>query len=270
MKLEIERLKANLSAAERDRALVSVSIIPATVDPNRLLDDSYLFRLSKSADNLAFLGHSAFEDSVIASIGLDTTESCIDFWNLHMFGDTCLGAGCEVCYESEQNAGVSSSVTSSESKLSFFVCTLCGKKACKVCCAGKGAALLSGFNSKETKNLSGPSSQSPLSHGRGEGSVCFSSRSDGFICRLCCKEEVCHALYVDYVRVLTSLRRQNRADFAAFEALNQLVGSEASNFSHRWERANNWLRNMLNGEESLAEFPNASLLYSVLFSILKF
>ncbi|CAA7401353.1 unnamed protein product [Spirodela intermedia] len=263
MKLEIERLKANVSAAERDRALVAVGIIPATVDPNRLLDDSYLFRLSKLADSLAFLGHSAFEDTVIGSIGLDTIETCIDFWNLHMFEDTCVGAGCEVCYETEQNAGLPSSVSSCQSKPSLFVCTLCGKKACKVCCAGKGAALLSGFNSKETKNLPGPSSQSPLSHGRGEVSLCFSSRSDGFICRLCCKEEVSHALYVDYVRVLTSLRRQNRANFAAFEALNQLVGSETNKFSHQSERANNWLRNMLNGEESLAEFPNASLLHSI-------
>ncbi|CAA6664753.1 unnamed protein product [Spirodela intermedia] len=264
MKLDIERLKANLSAAERDRALVAVGIIPATVDPNRLLDDSYLFRLSKLADSLAFLGHSAFEDTVIGSIGLDTIETCIDFWNLHMFEDTCVGAGCEVCYETEQNAGLPSSVSSCQSKPSLFVCTLCGKKACKVCCAGKGAALLSGFNSKETKNLPGPSSQSPLSHGRGEVSLCFSSRSDGFICRLCCKEEVSQALYVDYVRVLTSLRRQNRADFAAFEALNQLVGSETDKFSHQSERANNWLRNMLNGEESLAEFPNASLLHSII------
>lgn len=36
--LEIARLHLGLSAAERDRALLSVGRDPATVDPNRLID----------------------------------------------------------------------------------------------------------------------------------------------------------------------------------------------------------------------------------------
>nr|GFD25634.1 probable phosphoinositide phosphatase SAC9 [Tanacetum cinerariifolium] len=42
MKLEIERLHLNLSAAERDRALLSIGIDPATINPNTLLEESYI------------------------------------------------------------------------------------------------------------------------------------------------------------------------------------------------------------------------------------
>lgn len=48
MKLEIERLQLNLSAAERDRALLSIGTDPASINPNVLLDESYMGRLSSS------------------------------------------------------------------------------------------------------------------------------------------------------------------------------------------------------------------------------
>ena len=244
MNLEIERLQAKVSAAERDRALLSVSVIPSTADPNFLFDEPYLFKLSKLADDLAFVGHSSLEDSIIASTGVENLEPFIDFWNLHKPSATCLGQGCEV-------KALNTALISCQSQPMLFVCSICNKKACMVCCAGRGAALISGFYSKEAKNLSSSS-----------------NGSDGFlICRLCCKEEVNHALYVDYVRVLTSLQRQSRADSAALEALTQLFASKPGKFSHLHEKDESWLRNILNGEESLAEFPDASLLHSVLFKI---
>jgi hypothetical protein len=55
MKLEIKRLRLGLSAAERDQALLSIGVIPATLDPNRSVDYSYLLKLSSLADNLALL-----------------------------------------------------------------------------------------------------------------------------------------------------------------------------------------------------------------------
>lgn len=43
MELEIRRLKFGLSAAQRDRALItSIGRDPATIDPNKLLNSSYL------------------------------------------------------------------------------------------------------------------------------------------------------------------------------------------------------------------------------------
>ncbi|MQL98107.1 hypothetical protein Taro_030802, partial [Colocasia esculenta] len=266
MKLDILRLQVNLSAAERDRALLSISVDPATIDPNRLVDDFYLLRLCKLANNLALLGHAALEDKIIASIGLDATDNDdIDFWNLNVNGETCISTVCEVHYETQSTRKVSSSMHSSKSEPSYVVCSLCSKKACKVCCAGKGAGLLANFMSKETKNLSGASSQSGSSHGGYNGGSSHGSvPPDGFLCKLCCKDEILHALYVDYVRVLTSSRRQDRADSAAHEALNKIIGSEANGNFDASEKSNNRLRKLLNGEESLAEFPCANFLHSEL------
>ncbi|XP_078444918.1 putative phosphoinositide phosphatase SAC9 isoform X2 [Wolffia australiana] len=245
MTLEIERLQVNLSAAERDRALLSVGIIPSTVDPNRSIDMSYLIKLSKLADTLAFVGHTFFEDHIIGATGLEAVETCLDFWNLHEVGSMCMGKHCEVKV-------FSTSATSSESQATFFSCTACGKKACKVCCAGKGAILLSRFSSKDAKNFSGKQTQ-----------FSFTGSDGAAICRLCCPEEVYHSLYVDYVRVLASLRRQSRACKAASKALTLVVGSKTEKRQRESEKAETWLRKLLNGEESLAEFPYAGLLHLI-------
>lgn len=266
MKLEIKRLGAGLSAADRDRALRSVEVNPDTIDPNRLLNDYDLLRLSKLADTLAWLGHSAFEDKIVGSIGLDTADhSGIDFWNLNVNGGYCVGSGCEVHCAAQSAEELPSSKPSNQSKSSLVVCFFCGKKSCAACCAGKGATLLAGYNSRENKRLSGSSSQSGSSHGgRSEGSY-GPVPPDGFICKMCCNEEILYALYVDYVRTLTSLRRRDRADSAASGALAQLVGSgtEAYQSSGEYDRSSKWLRTLLNEKESLAEFPYASFLHSV-------
>lgn len=47
MELEIQRLKLGLSAAQRDRALISIGRDPASIDPNRLLNPSYLFQVRR-------------------------------------------------------------------------------------------------------------------------------------------------------------------------------------------------------------------------------
>lgn len=53
MKLEIERFRLHLSAADRDRALLSIGIDPATINPNLLPEESYLGRLYRVASTLA-------------------------------------------------------------------------------------------------------------------------------------------------------------------------------------------------------------------------
>ncbi|XP_078444731.1 putative phosphoinositide phosphatase SAC9 isoform X2 [Wolffia australiana] len=254
LKLEISRLKAGVSAAERDRALRYLEIDPATVDPNRFLNDFDLIKISRLSDTLSLLGHSLAEDKALASIGLDIADhDAIDFWNLNLGRNGCLGSGCEVHCE-EQFTEKPSSV-----KASTYLCFFCGKRACQVCCAGKGASLLASYISRESRRVSGSSSQSGSSHGSRGGSSPFPITQDGFICKMCCSEEIRYALYVDYARTLISLRRRSRADSAAQGALSQIIGSQ----TERTPDSRQWLRNFLNGEDSLAEFPGATFLNSV-------
>lgn len=278
MKLEIERFRLNLSAAERDRALLSVGIDPATINPNFLLDDSQKGRLCKVANTLALLGQTSLEDKITAAIGLDTTDdNVIDFWNIAGIGESCSGGLCEVHAETKASICTSSSASSAGGSQPVLLCTQCERKVCKVCSAGRGALLLVGSISREV-SYNGVSSQSGSSHG--SQIDCSSNRSvalDGVLCKQCCHEIVLNALILDYVKVLISLRRSARADSAAYKALNQVVGSSKKDHlpertqSFDSQRAFKVLRHLLNGGESLAEFPSASFLHSVLsFSILYF
>ncbi|XP_058105963.1 probable phosphoinositide phosphatase SAC9 isoform X2 [Magnolia sinica] len=271
MKLEVERFRLNLSAAERDRALLSIGTDPATVDPNGLLDDAYMGRLSKVVNILALLGQAAFEDKMTASIGLETVDDdVIDFWNIARIGETCFGSICQVHAEMQPTARVPSGVPSVGDSPLLLVCSSCKRKVCKVCCAGKGAILLADYNSKEVAGFNGFLSQSGgSSHGgQREG---MPVNADGVICKLCCDEVILDALFVDYIRVLSSARRRTRADNAAYKALDQVIGFASSNFisevgrkTHQGVEANkNWFDKLLNGMESLADFPHASLLHSV-------
>lgn len=267
MKLEIERLRLNLSAAERDKALLSISVDPTTIDPNRLLDEMDMVRLCNCAGNLAVLGQTAFEDRINASTGLNIGDSnLIDFWNINEFGDTCIGK-CEVRSEIQPRSSVSN--ISSDSSSLLLECSQCGRKACKVCCAGMGASLLLSCQNKEMKSYNRVSSLSGSNHGGLSDQTCisYSNLDTGFICKSCCSKVVLRALYVDYVRVLSSLRRQARADSAACEAVAQVVGRDLLRTPDSWqdqEIAMRKLKKLLDGEESLAEFPYASLLHEVL------
>ncbi|KAH9782921.1 putative phosphoinositide phosphatase SAC9 [Citrus sinensis] len=74
---------------------------------------------------------------------------------------------------------------------------------------------------------------------------------------------------LDYVRVLISLRRSSRADNAAYNALNEVVGScLKDSLSERIQSSDNVqaaevLHQLCGGQEALAEFPFASFLHSV-------
>lgn len=275
MKLEIERIHLNLSAADRDRVLLSIGIDPASVDPNGLCDDVYMGRLCRIANSLALLGQTAFEDKITASIGLENVDvDAIDFWNITRIGETCFGSTCEVRAEMQSSAPIHSMIPSGGGLQSFYLCSNCKRKACRVCCAGRGANLLATNNSEA--GLNNLSSFSGSSHG-GQRDGSFSNRSaklDGITCKSCCREIVLDALLLDYVRVLSSLRRRARADDAARKALVCVIGlfsrdgiPESKGISNKLqgvEMNRNPLKKLLNGEESLAEFPSASLLYSVM------
>nr|GEU43079.1 hypothetical protein [Tanacetum cinerariifolium] len=55
MKLEIERLRLNLPATESDKALSSIGMDPATIDPNKLVEESSLVHYARHQKHLRFL-----------------------------------------------------------------------------------------------------------------------------------------------------------------------------------------------------------------------
>ncbi|CAK7322473.1 unnamed protein product [Dovyalis caffra] len=251
MRLEIERLRLNLSAAERDRALLSIGIDPATINPNVLMDESYMDRLCKVSNALALLGQASLEDKLNAAIGLGTVDdNVIDFWNVNGLGDHCSGGMCEVRAETAAPPLASSAVPSVGAAKPILLCSKCERKVCKVCCAGRGALLLN--NPREVDSCT-------------NRSVAL----DGVFCKQCCHDIVLHALILDYVRVLISLRRRDRADRAAYKALDQVAGSSLRDFVPEKSQSSNRqqtvrvLHHLLSGLESLAEFPFASFLHSV-------
>ncbi|MCD9646749.1 hypothetical protein HAX54_036906 [Datura stramonium] len=113
------------------------------------------------ANVLALLGQASLEDKITASIGLELADdSTIDFWNIAGIGEGCLGGACQVHYEDGPVLNVPSVSSTSAAAQTSFVCSECKRKACKVCCAGKGALLLAMFNSKEVHSYNGV-----ISHG---------------------------------------------------------------------------------------------------------
>ena len=271
MKLEIERLRLNFSAAERDRALLAVGTDPASINPNLLLDDLYMVRLCKVANSLAMVGQAALEDKITASIGLDTIDdNIIDFWNVPCFGESCSGGSCEVRAENGEMVKVSGAKSSMDSS-KLLLCSHCGRKVCKICCAGRGAVLLANYSTKGSLNSNGVQSRSGSSHG-GQVDIYSNNNyvsSDGAICKQCCNDVVLNALVLDYVRTLLSSRRLTRVDVAASAALDQVLGFTLNNGDAERSKpsgtSSKIMAKLLDGEESLAEFPFSGLLYAVSF-----
>ncbi|KAH9782890.1 putative phosphoinositide phosphatase SAC9 [Citrus sinensis] len=192
MKLEIERLQLNLSAAERDRALLSIGTDRASINPNVLLDESYMGRLCRVATTLALLGQTSLEDKIVGAIGLENSDdSVLDFWNITRIGESCSGGWWRV--------------------------------------QGRGALLFSNYKSRDVTNYNGFSSQSGSSHGsQVDVPTSRSLTLDGVVCKHCCHEIVLDALMLDHVRVLISLRRSSRADNTAYNALNEVETAKDS------------------------------------------
>ncbi|XP_021751810.1 probable phosphoinositide phosphatase SAC9 [Chenopodium quinoa] len=254
MKLEIERLHLNLSAAERDRALLAVGTDPASINPNLLLDDVYMVKLCRVANSLAMVGQAALEDKITKSIGLEKSDDdAIDFWNVSGFGESCVGGVCEVNAENGEAVQISNVKLSADSSKSFL-CSHCGRHVCKICCAGRGASLLASYSTRGSLSCNG-----------GQGRI----GSDGAICKQCCSDVVLNALVLDYVRALLSSRRTTRVGAAAFTALANILGFSLNDGTDEKYKSSDALESskvlgkLLKGEESLAEFPLASLLYSI-------
>ncbi|KAH9782886.1 putative phosphoinositide phosphatase SAC9 [Citrus sinensis] len=264
MKLEIERLQLNLSAAERDRALLSIGTDRASINPNVLLDESYMGRLCRVATTLALLGQTSLEDKIVGAIGLENSDdSVLDFWNITRIGESCS--------ETKVPALASSTATSVGASQSPLLCSQCERKVCKVCCAGRGALLFSNYKSRDVTNYNGFSSQSGSSHGsQVDVPTSRSLTLDGVVCKHCCHEIVLDALMLDHVRVLISLRRSSRADNTAYNALNEVVGScLKDSLSERIQSSDNVqaaevLHQLCGGQESVETAKDSAPILSLL------
>ncbi|KAK4803336.1 hypothetical protein SAY86_001539 [Trapa natans] len=271
LKLEIERLQLNLSAAERDRALLSVGIDPASINPNCLLDESYMIKLWRYANSLALLGQASLEDRITAMIGLENfKDDKVDFWNIAGNGDKCYGGVCQIHFETNGPETHSTNSSLGAALKPNLVCSSCQRKVCKACSAGSGALLITNSNSRNyTGYGSGSSHGGSSQEGPADISTNRSTTLDQIICKKCCPDIVLDALMIDYIRVLISLRRSSRADNAAAVALNQVVGSPMRDYMPKGNQnvdvrhSLKLHRLLLKEEESLAEFPLASLLHSV-------
>ena len=80
MKLEIERLRLNLLAAERDRALLAFGTDPASINLNLLLDDLQMIRLCRITTSLAMVGQAALEDKITKSIDLEKNDDDVIYF----------------------------------------------------------------------------------------------------------------------------------------------------------------------------------------------
>ncbi|KAI4992422.1 hypothetical protein ZWY2020_051839 [Hordeum vulgare] len=89
---------------------------------------------------------------------------------------------------------------------------------------------------------------------------------DSSVCKSCCNEMIKQALYVDYVRFHHSMRRKGRMEKAALKAVNQVCQLEPNRITdsvHNVQSGQRQLKQLLDDEESLAEFPHASFLHTV-------
>lgn len=245
---------------------MSVGIDPASINPNLLLDESYMRRLWRYANSLALLGQASHEDRITAMIGLQNFKgNMVDFWNIAGFGDKCSGGVCQIRFETDGPASYSSTDSSLHVPEPSLVCSSCQRKVCRACSAGRGALLITSNSSRDSMTYDGGSSHgAPV-----DLSTNRSTTLDEITCKKCCPDIVLDALMIDYIRVLISSRRISRADDAAAVALNQVIGSSVRDYIPKVNqtvdvlRALKLQRLLLKGEESLAEFPLASLLHSV-------
>ncbi|KAH7440058.1 hypothetical protein KP509_04G089000 [Ceratopteris richardii] len=240
VELEIIRFGLQLSAAARDRLLLSVGRDPASIDPNRLLPPYYSVQVVQVAMQLAAMNKVAVEDDVLSKIGLSdlAPESSQEKDSLVI---------CEIHGKQEsrklrfhpQTTGVVS-------------CKSCNRKACascRVCKEEAGLAVNSG---------SVPGNPMPA----------FQTLNwNDSICRKCCQQLVTDALLLDHLKNLGSKRRKGMIKEASAKAVLEIYGNNIADFggvlSESFHVQKQQLEALLNGEKSLAQYPGASLLVSV-------
>lgn len=266
--LDIARLRLGLSAAQRDRALLSVGRDPASLDPNRTLTVSDSIPLRVAANQLATLVRVAQEDREVAAfadhgLGIPVPEgsanSSSDNDLIKLQG--CLSRECEV---GRGGLAAGGSVQRGNSPLKR--CEECEKKVCTACLVGPGAGLLKHNRDKKVR-FEAPEAREGGAKAEPKGPPL----QDQILCKKCCPALVRDAVLMERVRKLSAARRRVRLEAEAAQAGAHLHSLSAGS-AVECEAGQGNLRDgrgvaiagvpNLAGE-SLAEYPYAGLLFAV-------
>ncbi|MCO5576196.1 hypothetical protein L7F22_030004 [Adiantum nelumboides] len=238
VELEIIRFGLGLSAAARDHLLISIGKDPASLDPNRLLTPLYSAQIFQAAVQLAAINQVALEDENLARIGLEQlgSESLKDASDI-----------CEVHGKRKSNM-----LRIHVLAKGLASCRICHRKACAACRVCKEEVALAGA----------------FGGVAGTTTPVFQTLSwNDCLCRKCCPQIILDALFLDHLKTLGSERRKDRIKKAAAMAYTELYGEAFSVLPGKhlqdFEIQKKQLEALLQGEKSLAEYPEASLLASV-------
>ncbi|KAL3691590.1 hypothetical protein R1sor_005241 [Riccia sorocarpa] len=253
MELEIARVHLGLSAVDRDRALVSIGRGPATIDPNKLLEPGVMVQVKQAASQLATLIDIDTEDKDLSSLGFNERNSEPDelLENLHCLRVGCLSPSCQINYLKGSRTFQYFERLAKPSNV-LWNCVSCKRKVCAACHSGKGSALL--YNNTLNPATPGGGGGNPKP-ARGPTAV------DAVICKNCSPPDVRETILLERLKSASALRRKTRVKDACLLAVEGVVGldsptKEASSATSEFE-------SLLEGELSLAEFPQAGIISSV-------
>ncbi|OAE30181.1 hypothetical protein AXG93_4295s1360 [Marchantia polymorpha subsp. ruderalis] len=253
MELEIARLHLGLSAAGRDRALVSIGRDPATIDPNRLITTGSMAQVKQAASQLATISEIDTEDRDLSSLGFEETISEPDeiMENLHCLRIGCLSSMCGVAFS---NGNGTFRYFERLAKSSDFLgtCAMCKRRVCAACHAGKGSALLHFNGPNPPGSVAGSGNSKPA---RGPTAV------DAVVCKKCCVPFVRDVILLERVKSVLAARRRSRVNDACTTALQGLAGSLSTD--GKGGSRESVLEICPEGEVSLADFPQAGVISSV-------
>ncbi|KAL2622415.1 hypothetical protein R1flu_002620 [Riccia fluitans] len=253
MELEIARLHLGLSAADRDRALVSIGRDPATIDPNKLMSPGVMVQVKQAASQLIILAEIDTEDKDLSSLGFNQRKSEPDelLESLHCLRVGCLSSSCKINYL--KGSGTFQYFDKLAKSSNFLGnCTLCKQKVCAACHSGKGSALL--YYNISNPAIPGGAGGNPKP-ARGPTAI------DAVICKRCCPPEVREPILLERLKSALGSRRKTRVKDACILAVEGVVGSE--NPAKEGSPASSGYESFLEGEVSLAEFPQAGIISSV-------
>ena len=184
MELEIRRFQLGLSAADRDRLLLSIGKDPVSMDPNRCLSSSYAAQVFQISAQLAILKHVTLEDEILSVTGLEK-------YVLEDTGEKIEAiTGSEIHENTENRTGLRWKPSSEVPGLA--ICELCRRKQYSVSRVSNEESALTGTEFI-VQNLI----------------------SDDAIWLESCPQIVLHALLLDYLKALGSQRRKVRITNAA-------------------------------------------------------
>lgn len=239
VELEVIRFGLGLSAADRDRMLLSLGKDPVSVDPNRLLTSLYSAQVSQAAAQLAAINQVALEDEILSRTGLEDLE-------LEISEGKDGSDGCEV-----HGKRRSDRLRTHSRATGLAPCKICQRKACASCRVCKEEAALTG------------------SFGGLAGSTAPAFQTlnwEDCLCKKCCPPVILDALHLDHLKALGSERRKNRIKNSAARAIKEIYGNSflfSDNNTQDFDKERRQLEYLLKGEKSIAEYPHASLLASV-------